>query len=81
MNAPLTEVIAAFRARLEPIYGSRLRKLVLYGSRARGEAKFDSDIDIMIVLTGPIGRWKEVERTGARITEESLRDMLAEMLA
>lgn len=32
------------------IYGDRLKGLYLYGSYARGEARSDSDIDVMIVL-------------------------------
>lgn len=69
MNAPLSEVLAAYRARLEAIYGERLKSLILFGSRARGDARADSDIDVMIVLEGPI-RWSaETDRTAAATTE------------
>jgi predicted nucleotidyltransferase len=50
MNAPLDMVLREYRARLEQIYGPRLVRLVLFGSRARGDAEPDSDIDVMIVL-------------------------------
>ena len=32
------------------IYGTHLTKIILYGSYARGDAKADSDIDVMILL-------------------------------
>jgi predicted nucleotidyltransferase len=42
------------KARLQAIYGDRLGGGVLYGSEAQGEAAPDSDIDILILLTGPV---------------------------
>ena len=33
-----------------------LSRLVLFGSRARGDADPDSDMDILVVLDGPVGR-------------------------
>jgi len=52
MNAPLSDVLAEYRARLQEIYGDRLERLVLFGSRARGDAEPDSDIDVLVVLSG-----------------------------
>ncbi|MCC7045399.1 MAG: nucleotidyltransferase domain-containing protein [Alphaproteobacteria bacterium] len=72
MNAPLSVVLAAYRARLESIYGSRLRQLILFGSRARGDAREDSDIDLMIVLDGPIDHGAETRRTGPATTDVDL---------
>ena len=37
--------------------------LVLYGSTARGDADDESDVDIMIVLSEPISRFKRHEIT------------------
>ena len=36
-------ILKRFRTRLEEIYGARLERAVLYGSRARGDARPDSD--------------------------------------
>lgn len=59
MNAreePLDKMalLARIKARLQDVYGDHLRGVVLYGSEARGEATPDSDIDILVLLTGPV---------------------------
>lgn len=38
---------------MQRAYGSRLERLVLFGSYARGEARPDSDIDVLVVLDAP----------------------------
>ncbi|MEW6265648.1 MAG: nucleotidyltransferase domain-containing protein [Thermodesulfobacteriota bacterium] len=37
---------------LSEVFGDRLQGVVLYGSEARGEAQPDSDIDLLVLLTG-----------------------------
>ncbi len=43
-------ILARCRAGLDAIYGSRIERVVLFGSRARGDAKPDSDDDIAVFL-------------------------------
>jgi predicted nucleotidyltransferase len=47
------------------MYRSRLAGVVLYGSRARGDNRPDSDIDILVLLKEPIDwpqeRWRLAE--------------------
>lgn len=45
-----TQILGAIRSALEAAYGPRLRRIVLYGSEARGEARADSDIDVLVLL-------------------------------
>jgi predicted nucleotidyltransferase len=55
-------VLARFRAALDDIYGDRLDRVVLFGSRARGDAGPDSDYDIAVFLTSLPDRWRELDR-------------------
>ena len=43
-------ILRRFRAALEGVYGERLERVVLYGSRARGDARPDSDYDVAVFL-------------------------------
>jgi antitoxin ChpS len=50
------ELARALKSRLCTLYGSRLKGLILFGSRARGDFTEASDADVAIVLEGAIGR-------------------------
>ncbi len=43
-------VLSRFRAAVENAYGDRIARIVLFGSRARGDARADSDYDIGLFL-------------------------------
>ena len=49
----LQPVLDGARQLLTRVYGSALAHTILFGSRARGDAREDSDIDVMVVLRRP----------------------------
>lgn len=62
MQAPPDPILALFREALAATYGERLERVVLYGSRARGEGRPDSDYDIAVFLRAPGSLWQESGR-------------------
>lgn len=61
-DATLQEALTEAKERLRSIYGDRLVRVILYGSRARGDARPDSDVDVLVVLRGPIDAYQEIKR-------------------
>lgn len=55
-------ILQKCRALLQGLYGARLHGVVLYGSCARGTEKTDSDIDLMVLLEGPVDAGQEIRR-------------------
>jgi predicted nucleotidyltransferase len=43
-------VLSRVHQALRAMYGSRLERVILYGSRARGDARPDSDYDVAVFL-------------------------------
>lgn len=69
-------VLSRFRAAVAELYGDRIERIVLFGSRARGEARPDSDYDVLVFLKnfGLRDRHKEIGRLSeitARIIEDT----------
>jgi predicted nucleotidyltransferase len=48
------------KSALQDAFGNRLRGAILYGSEARGQADPDSDIDLLVLLTGPVAFGKDL---------------------
>jgi predicted nucleotidyltransferase len=63
------QILRRIRASLRTIYGDRIERLVLFGSRARGDAHADSDYDIAVFLKDLTDRWCEFHRLADLRTE------------
>ncbi|MGQ9650413.1 MAG: nucleotidyltransferase domain-containing protein [Phycisphaerae bacterium] len=66
------EALDAFLRELRRLYGVRLSRVVLYGSRARGDASEGSDIDVLVVLDPLEDFWDELSRIGPVASRISL---------
>src|ERR1700686_3624644 len=58
-------ILSRFRAALDEVYGERIERVVLFGSRARGDARPDSDYDVAVFLKDLDGFGKEAGRIAA----------------
>ena len=68
MELPGSDIISLFKSNLKELYGTRLSKLILFGSYAREEAKADSDIDFLVVLKdGNISVFNEIEEINEKV--------------
>lgn len=65
-------VAAQVAADLRNLFGTRLRKVLLFGSWARGNADRDSDIDLLVVLDRIESPWEESERMSEVLGRHSL---------
>ena len=67
-------VLTRFRKALDETYGARLERVILFGSRARGDARPDSDYDVAVFLHGMDNRDPELFRLAdlsTKIIEET----------
>jgi uncharacterized protein len=62
-------VLARFRAALDAMYGNQIERVVLFGSRARGDARPDSDYDVAVFLSNMSDRFAELYRLADLSTE------------
>ncbi|MCI0600128.1 MAG: nucleotidyltransferase domain-containing protein [Beijerinckiaceae bacterium] len=71
---PGDPILNRYRSVLGEIYGDRLERVVLFGSRARGDARPDSDYDVAIFLKSLPDRWVELDRL-AKLRVDFLDEM------
>jgi predicted nucleotidyltransferase len=55
-------VLRRLRSELDELYGDRIERVVLFGSRARGDETEDSDYDVAVFLHDLTDRWQELHR-------------------
>jgi uncharacterized protein len=69
----LQNILRELKKELLTIYGDRLKRLILYGSYARGEAWGGSDIDVAVLLDGKVSPGREIDRMLDVITDINLK--------
>jgi uncharacterized protein len=74
VEAAADPVLICFRTALDALYGERIERVVLYGSRARGDAGPDSDYDVAVFLqdlTDPLRELYRLADLGTEILVET----------
>ena|SRR5215475_12931096 len=72
MTTKIQTILTELRHRLEALYRQRLVRMVLFGSQARADAEPGSDIDVLVVLKGPVSPCEEIARTINDVADLSL---------
>jgi predicted nucleotidyltransferase len=62
-------VLKRFRSALDTLCGERAERVVLFGSRARGDASEDSDYDIAVFISDPGALSDELYRLASISTD------------
>jgi predicted nucleotidyltransferase len=55
-------VLQRFKMALDALYGDKIDRVLLFGSRARGDAHAESDYDVAVFLKALPDRWEELDR-------------------
>ncbi|HJU12477.1 MAG TPA: nucleotidyltransferase domain-containing protein [Candidatus Binataceae bacterium] len=55
-------ILKGFRVGVSEAFGDRLERVVLFGSRARGDARSDSDYDVAVFLRDIADRFADMDR-------------------
>lgn len=63
----LSTALQRVRPSLAAAFGNRRRDVILHGSRARGDHRPDSDVNILVLLDGPIALERDVPATVAAL--------------
>ena len=71
--AQQTTVLTEFREELARLLGERFEAAYLFGSRARGDHRADSDLDVLVVVRGVVDYGDLIRRTSMLVSMLSLK--------
>jgi type I restriction enzyme S subunit len=72
MKVRLRKILKNLRQEFDEELGEQLKALYLYGSQARGDARSDSDIDVLAVIQGDFDYFEMLDRTSRAVGDLSL---------
>lgn len=72
LRPPERAALSDYLARLALNYGDHVRRVILFGSRARGEGDAESDVDVLVVIDQ--GDWRFHDEVALASYEPSLNN-------
>ena len=64
MDEKVERILKEIKRYLEERYGDKIKEVILYGSYARGDARDDSDVDVLVVVDDSIDEWDTLDYLG-----------------
>ena len=71
MDPKVKRLVDRVKAHLHEQYGEGIKRVILYGSHARGEATEDSDVDVLVLVASSLD---------PREVDDSLSDLLYDIV-
>lgn len=71
MDPKVKRLVDQVKAHLHERYGASIKRVILYGSYARGEATRDSDVDVLVLVD---------QSLNPREVDDSLSDLLYDII-
>ena len=68
----LKKILKELQNEFSRILGEKLDTILLFGSQARGDARVDSDIDILVIINGEFNYGDLIKRTSGIVSDLSL---------
>ncbi len=70
----LKDLLGILRQSFQAIFGEQFDQMLLFGSRARGDARADSDIDVLVILRGDFAYGDAIAHTSETVARLSLEN-------
>lgn len=74
MPSKVQKILKKLKAELLRIYGEQIDSIILYGSQARGDAREDSDIDVLLILKDDFNYLEMLKRSDDQVVSISLEN-------
>lgn len=72
-RSQLRKILKTLRQEFSLVLGDQFESMLLFGSQARGKARAESDVDVLVVVRGPFDYGDLIKRTSPIVSALSLQ--------